>query len=225
MNLNMSYEMNLEILNAARKRNEMFAKWIELCSTIAFLLVSVVALINISELDRILFGENETIMDGISIFTVMLSISFDFIFKSDKYKENLIVINDIFKLSTDKVKFEEEFIKNISLIKEIDVARARNDVCINLKVHNLLEKQLDADKLQPVDLIAIDRARYIIISLIVEIILFFVLLIFLHKCHSLIYIVPTAMLMFGLIIMIIDANGSKKAEKTIKKLYYENEDK
>ena len=43
MNLNMSYEMNLEILNAARKRNEMFAKWIELCSTIAFLLVSVVA--------------------------------------------------------------------------------------------------------------------------------------------------------------------------------------
>jgi len=54
MNADFSYELKIEILNAVRKRNEMFAKWIDLCSSRAFLMVLLITLINATHLEEII---------------------------------------------------------------------------------------------------------------------------------------------------------------------------
>ena len=219
MNLNISYELKLEVINAVKKRNQMFGNWIDSCSVIAFLLVSIIALINTTTLKQIIFGDNQTAADLITIFTVIVSICFDFILKSDKYKENLFIVNEILKASQTPVEFDKVFSQNINIITEIDVARARYDTCIKLKAHNLLSSQINEDKLQPVDLLTIVRKQNIIIAMILEIVLLILLFALSYLFPILLYIILPTMLIAGLIFMIIDIGSLKRAEKKVIKLY------
>lgn len=214
----MSYELKKEILKAARKRNEMFAKWIDLCSSIAFLIILIIALFNVTDLNITLKIDEETV-NIITIFTIIISVSFDFIFKSDKYKENVFIVNEALKSKSSKEKFEEKFNELIPLIDELDVARARNDKCKNLKAHNRLSSQIDADKLVPTDIAAMNRQRYIIIVLLLEIIFFIGTLISLSKGLMFTFILITMMILIGVIFMIIDSSEIKRAEKKIKEIY------
>lgn len=74
----MSDELKQEILKAVRKRNEMFAKWIDLCSSIAFLIIIIISLFNATELNNLFAISKETV-NIITIFTIIISVSFDFI--------------------------------------------------------------------------------------------------------------------------------------------------
>lgn len=214
----MSNELKQEILKAARKRNEMFAKWIDLCSSIAFLIILIISLFNATELNKLFAISKETV-NIITIFTIIISVSFDFIFKSDKYKENVFIINEVLKSAHCKEKFDEKFNEIIPLIDELDVARARNDNCKNLKPHNRLSTQIDADKLVPADIAAMNRQRYIIIVLLLEVILFIGVLISLTKSLMVTFTLVAVMIIIGLVFMIIDSGELDRAEKEIKKMY------
>lgn len=214
----MSDELKQEILKAVRKRNEMFAKWIDLCSSIAFLIILIISLFNATELNK-LFAISKEAVNIITIFTIIVSVSFDFIFKSDKYKENVFIINEVLKSASCKEKFDEKFNDIIHLIDELDVARARNDNSKNLKAHNKLKSQIEADKLQPLDLLAMNRQRHIIIVLLLEIILFIGVLISLTKSLIVTFVLVAVMIIIGLVFMIIDSGEIDRAEKEIKKMY------
>lgn len=219
MDLHMSYKLKLEILNAVKKRNIMFAKWIDLCSTIAFILLAVLALINATSLKENVFGSNTYMFDIVTIFTIIVSICFDFIFKSDKYKENVFIVNKIIEISYDVDVFDDEFKRITSMIKEIDVARARYDYCSSLQAENCLNVQAIDDRLRPVDLITMNRERYTIIAVILEIILFVGMLVYMHSYPILLYIIPAVMLLVGVIFMLIDAIGGHFAKKKVSKIY------
>ncbi len=214
----MSNELKQEILKAVRKRNEMFAKWIDLCSSIAFLIILIISLFNATELNNLFAISKETV-NIITIFTIITSVSFDFIFKSDKYKENVFVINEVLKSASCKEKFDEKFNHIIPLIDELDVARARNDNSKNLKAHNGLSSQTDADKLIPTDIAAMNRQRYIFIVLLLEIILFIGVLISLAKSLMVTFTLVAVMIIIGLVFMLIDSGEIERAEKEIKKMY------
>lgn len=219
MNFDISYDLKLEIVNAVKKRNEMFARWIDLCSKIAFLLVLIAALINATSLKEYMFSDREYLLDVVTIFTVLLSICFDFVFRSETYKENLSVMNNLQKISLQQSAFENAFMENVHLVKEIDVARARHDICMRLKAQHRLCTQCEKDKLQPVDIITMKRQRYIISVLIIEVILLLGMLVFLNTVPLLMYIIPSVMLIIGLLFMLLDAVGGKKAEKQVEKIY------
>lgn len=118
-----------------------------------------------------------------------------------------------------KGKFDEKFNEIIPLIDELDVARARNDNFKNLKPHNRLSTQIDADKLVPADIAAMNRQRYIIIVLLLEIILFIGVLISLTKSLMVTFVLVAVMIIIGLVFMIIDSAEIDRAEKEIEKLY------
>lgn len=219
MNFNISYELKLEVLNAVRKRNLMFAKWIDLCSTIAFIVVAIFALFDATSLEDVYFANNEYILNTITIATVILSLCFDFIFKSDKYKENTYLVNDILKQSNSSENLNRVFEKLIPLIDELDIARARNDYCKKLKALDRLNTQKDEDRLQPVDIVLINRQRYIIIVLLVEIILFIGMFIVIPINSKLLYLILLTMVFIGCLFMIIDANGEKRAIKQVEEIY------
>lgn len=219
MNLNMSYQLKLEILNAVRKRNRMFAIWIDLCGTISFLILLTISLINATELRELIFGDDEHLPYIITILSIVLSVSFDFVFKADRYKKNVELIDKIIKHSSMRCKFNKYFIKAIPLITEMDVARARFDYCKKLKVHKKLHLQIEEDKLQPVDILTMNRQLYIIIVLILEIVLFITLLVFLALDRIIAIPILIMMVLIGIISMIIDSGGMKRAEKKIRKIY------
>ena len=73
----MSDKLKKEILIEARKRNEMFAKWIDLCSSIAFLIILFISLFNATNLYE-LFKLNQQSVNIVTIFTIIVSVSFDF---------------------------------------------------------------------------------------------------------------------------------------------------
>ena len=176
--INCSTELKREMVNAAWKRNSLFAKWIEIVNSVVFVIILLISLICLVKNNTPIFSFiSDDVIQILSLISIILSVVFTYIFKSSEYKNNSQRLCNL--KSLEQAAFEMQFPIFMDLITDIDIARARYDTFVALKVQNKHMNQIESDRIRPVDKLIITRQRLILIVFCLEIFILAWLLYFL----------------------------------------------
>ena len=197
---NCSTELKREMVNAAWKRNSLFAKWIEIVNSVVFVIILLISLICLVKNNTPIFSFiSDDVIQILSLISIILSVVFTYIFKSSEYKNNSQRLCDLKKL--DDSDFEKQFLIFIDLITEIDVARARYDRYFELKAQGKHLNESD-DRIRPVDMLTIMRQRLILIVLSLEAFLS-VALVYFIVMSKLYTLAITGVILFMIVVAIV----------------------
>lgn len=176
--INCSTELKREMVNAAWKRNSLFAKWIEIVNSVVFVIILLISLICLVKNNTPIFSFiSDDVIQILSLISIILSVVFTYIFKSSEYKNNSQRLCNL--KSMGQAAFEMQFPIFMDLITDIDIARARYDTFVALRSENKHLGQIESDRIRPVDRLIMMRQRLILIVFCLEIFILAWLLYFL----------------------------------------------